>query len=233
MPFLAKQFKAKYYLEIGVKGGKTFLPIRVRNKYAVDPVFRIKNSYKRKQIFKYPFNLFAHYYECTSDAFFAKHAESVFTKEFLDIAFIDGLHTFKQSYQDIINTLPYLKTSGIMIVHDCSPHSSSAAYPASSIAEVKQINPPGFDGLWSGDVWKVVPKLKLNHPELSIFVIDQDSGLAIISKKPLISKNKYNDTINYSDEDIDNWEYSYLENNRHVLLNIINDEQELIKAFSN
>ena len=234
LPFLAQHLKAKNYLEVGVKGGKTFLPIRVRNKFAVDPVFRIKSSYKRSQVLKYPFNFFAHYFECTSDEFFAKHATAVLTKESLDLAFIDGLHTFEQSYQDIINTLPYLKQTGVMVVHDCSPHSSAAAFPAASIADVKQINPPGFDGLWSGDVWKVVPKLKLNYPDLSIFVVDQDSGLAVISKKPLIELSKPADSINYSNEDIDSWDYTYLENNRQRLLNTINNEQaqELVNAFS-
>ncbi len=225
LPFLAKYLKAKTYLEVGVKGGKTFLPIRVRKKIAVDPVFKIKKPYKRSQTIKYPFNLFAQYFECTSDDFFAQHASGVLAKESLDLAFIDGLHTFEQSYQDIINTLPYLKPSGVMVVHDCSPHSSAAAYPAESIADVKRINPAGFDGLWSGDVWKVVPKLKLNFPDLSIFVVDQDSGLAVISKQPLIDLNQPISPIGYTDEDIENWDYAYLEKHRQALLSAINAEQ--------
>ena len=225
LPFLAKQLKIKSYLEIGVKGGKTFLPLKIRKKYAVDPVFKIKKDYKRSQIFKFTLNLFAEYYECESNEFFAAYAPMVLKNKKLDMAFIDGLHTFEQSYIDIVNTLPYLKEDGIMVVHDCSPKSEAAAYPANSIADVKKINPPGFDGLWSGDVWKIVPKLKLNFPELFIFVIDQDSGLAVISRKPLVNFSDQLQNIEYTEKDIELWDYSYLNQNRVKLLNLVNDKQ--------
>jgi len=74
LPYLAKRLSAKTYLEIGVKGSRTLLPIRVRKKVAVDPVFRIKRKVKNSEILKYPFNFFAQYFECTSNDFFEKHA---------------------------------------------------------------------------------------------------------------------------------------------------------------
>ncbi len=220
LPFLAKKLRAKKYLEIGVKGGKTFLPIKVRKKFAVDPDFRIKADYRRSQIFSYPFNYFAKYFPCTSDEFFAKHAEQVLQKECLQLAFIDGLHTFEQSYQDIINTLPYLSPTGIMLVHDCSPHSSAAAFPANSIDEVKKINPPGFDGRWCGDVWKVIPKLKKDYPGLTVFVIDHDSGLGIISKQPGLQSNGTKDP-NYSIDEINQMNYEDMDKDRENMLNIV------------
>lgn len=235
LPYLAKKLKAKSYLEIGVKGGKTFMPIKVRRKYAVDPEFKIKNDFKRQQIFTYPFNYFAKYFECTSNDFFKSNAPNVLKKDSLDIAFIDGLHTYEQTYKDIENTLPYIKNNGLIVVHDCSPLSASAAYPANSIQHVKEINPPGFDGLWSGDVWKVIPRLKLSHPELFLFVIDNDSGIGIISKSNVFIDDftPSVDKIDYSVTDIDEWQFSDLEINKVSLLNIIEDQKllEVCKIF--
>jgi hypothetical protein len=223
LPFLARHISASSYLEIGVKGGKTFLPVRVRKKIAVDPMFRIKPAYKKQQILKYPFNFFARYFACPSDDFFADHAARVMAENSLDLAFIDGLHTFEQSYKDIENTLPYLQPEGIMLVHDCSPLSAAAAWPAESIDAVKKINPPGFDGLWSGDVWKVVPRLLLEHPELSVFVINEDSGLAVISQQPILKLPA--PKVDYSLADIQSWDYAHLENNRQQLLNLVDAQQ--------
>lgn len=225
IPYLAKKIKARTYLEIGVKGGKTFLPIPVRKKYAVDPNFKIKPAYKRKQLLFYFPNLFAKYFDCTSDYFFEKYAPKTIKLKQLDLAFLDGLHTFEQVYKDIINTLPYMSDKGIIILHDCSPKSYAAAYPAGNIDEVKKINPKGFAGMWSGDVWKAIPQLRVSHPELEIFVIDNDSGLGIISKRPLF-KNKakiFETPLN----DITDWQYEYLERNRGEILNIISDQKLL------
>ena len=229
LPFLARRLKARSYLEIGVKGGKTFMPVKVRKKIAVDPVFRIKKPYKRSQIFSYPFNLMNQYFECTSDEFFAQHAGKVLTSGGLDLAFIDGLHTYEQSYKDIENTLPYLADDGVMLIHDCSPHSSAAAYPAESIAAVKKINPPGFDGRWCGDVWKVIPRLRIEHPQLNVLVIDADSGLGLVSKKPIIKDVAQAASPDLSIDDITGMSYQDLDNNRVDLLNIIDSQVVLDK----
>ncbi len=226
LPLLARKLKAKSYLEIGVKGGKTFLPIRVRKKYAVDPNFTIKAAYKKSQIWKYPFNMFAKYFPCTSDEFFEKHCEHTIKKSTLDLAFIDGLHTYEQTYKDIENTLPLLKSSGVILVHDCSPKSAAAACPANSIDEVKKNPPPGFDGLWSGDVWKIIPRLTKEHPELDVFVIDHDSGLGIISKSNLFDDEhtpKF-DQLDYSIDDIDGWDYDHMDKNRKNIIKTVNPE---------
>lgn len=231
LPYLARRLKARNYLEIGVKGGKTFMPVKVRRKVAVDPVFRIKKPYKRSQIFSYPFNLLNRYYECTSDDFFAHHAGEVLTTNGLDLAFIDGLHTYEQSYKDIENTLPYLSEDGVMLIHDCSPHSSAAAYPAESIEAVKKINPPGFDGRWCGDVWKVIPRLRVEHPDLNVFVIDSDSGLGLVSKKPIIKNMSQPASPELSIDDISGMSYQDLDDNRVELLNII-DSQVVMDQLS-
>jgi hypothetical protein len=231
LPFLARRLKARSYLEIGVKGGKTFMPVKVRKKIAVDPVFRIKKPYKRSQIFSYPFNLMNQYFECTSDEFFAQHAGKVLTRGGLDLAFIDGLHTYEQSYKDIENTLPYLADDGVMLIHDCSPHSSAAAYPAESIEAVKKINPPGFDGRWCGDVWKVIPRLRIEHPQLNVLVIDADSGLGLVSKKPIIKNMSQPAKPELTVKGIAELTYADLASNRSAWLSI-QDTNDLWTAWN-
>ncbi len=231
LPYLARRLKARSYLEIGVKGGKTFMPVKVRKKVAVDPLFRIKKPYKRSQIFRYPFNLMNQYFECTSDEFFARHAGKVLTTGGLDLAFIDGLHTYEQSYKDIENTLPFLADDGVMLIHDCSPHSSAAAYPAESIEAVKKINPPGFDGRWCGDVWKVIPRLRIEHPQLHVFVIDADSGLGLVSKQPIIDASQQTAQLNLSVDDISQMSYQNLDDDRVAILNII-DSQVVLEQLN-
>ena len=223
LPFLAKGLKAKNYLEIGVRAGRTFMPIKAWKKYAVDPKFMIKPSYKRSETLKWIPNLWAKYFEVTSDEFFANHVDSVLKKGSLDLAFIDGLHTYEQTYIDVVNTLPYVHKGSVILLHDCSPKSYSAAYPAKSIEEARSLNLPGWDRKWSGDVWKVVPRLKLQHPELRVGIVDQDSGLGIV----VLNQEKQTEKLDYTLEDIDQWDYEYLDKNRNEVINIIEPEEAM------
>lgn len=44
-----------------------------------------------------------------------------------DIVLIDGLHTFRATLEDCLNSLAYLDSSGVIVVHDCyPPHKASA-----------------------------------------------------------------------------------------------------------
>jgi hypothetical protein len=52
----------------------------------------------------------------TSDEFFATLRPS---KRY-DVAFIDGLHTFEQTYRDVINTFAHLR-SGVILIDDTVP----------------------------------------------------------------------------------------------------------------
>jgi len=228
IPYLAKKIKAKSYLEIGVRGGKTFYPVKVRKKFAVDPEFRIKSEYRREQSWRYWPNFWARLFECTSDEFFANHADDVLQKGRLDLAFIDGLHTADQTYIDVVNTMPFMADDGIIVVHDCSPKSAAAAYPADSIDEVKRIKPPGFNGMWSGDVWKIMPRLRSDFPDHSMFVIDHDSGIGLISKQKLFTKDEtFNEKISFTADDIKSWGYEELDANRKALLNLVSDQDIL------
>ena len=63
------------YLEIGVRRGRTFLPVRARRKIAVDPEFLISFKERVYWSVRNPCNLWARFLEMESDHFFCELAE--------------------------------------------------------------------------------------------------------------------------------------------------------------
>ena len=86
------------------------------------------------------------FYE-TSDMFFEKHATELFSKDPLNVAFVDGLHTWEQTYQDVLNCLNYLSDNGVILMHDCNPPTAATAHPAESWQAAAEM---GLPGLWEG-----------------------------------------------------------------------------------
>ena len=92
------------YLEIGVSNGKMFRKTKARKKIAVDPV--IAFDYDSS-------DLNNTYFEMSSDDFF-RRGDELLQKRKIDVAFIDGLHTYEQSLRDVENCLKYLKRDGVI-----------------------------------------------------------------------------------------------------------------------
>ena len=210
---IIKRIKAKIYLEIGVEKGLCFLKIKARKKFGVDPKFLIGIKDKISKYITNPWNFFNQYYQMPSDDFF-KLKSNIFEQDGIDIALVDGLHTYEQSLKDVDNVLTYLNDNGFVIMHDCNPKTESVAYPANSIEHAYTLNLPGWTGAWSGDVWKTIVYLRSTRSDLSIFVLDCDDGVGIITK------GKLEKMLNYSKEEIENLSYNDLEKNRSNLLNL-------------
>jgi hypothetical protein len=110
------------------------------------------------------------YYKCkytynvTSDEFFAKYAGD----RKYDIIFIDGLHTEEQVYKDGCNAIDHLNEGGFIVLHDCNP-----------LTERHIITN-------NGTVFRGFIKLKEELPDWSCFVIDEDEGCGIITKRKLL-----------------------------------------------
>jgi hypothetical protein len=178
------KYNYQRYLEIGIHKGKTFLPLVCKHKIAIDPAFRISPLFLLKWIFKYPQNLTNKYFLMTSDEFFKRKTENLQDKARQQLIFIDGLHTFEASLNDVINSLNVLDPKGIIVLHDCMPPHSAAATPAKSLKGAVKTEIPGWTGAWCGDVWKCIAYLKEKHAkELDVFVLDTDLGLGIIKLK--------------------------------------------------
>ncbi|MCB1119636.1 MAG: class I SAM-dependent methyltransferase [Chlamydiia bacterium] len=200
---------AKSYLEIGVFRGETFLQIRSKRKVAVDPFFRIPLSDKLRWTLRNPNNLFAHYHEVTSDAYFADHCRHTF-----DVIFIDGLHTYQQSLKDLLNSLSVLNDNGVILMHDCLPPHAAAATPAHSAEAAEAANIPGWTGEWCGDVWKTICYLRSHCPDLRVSTLPHDYGIGVITK------GTPQDTLSLSEQEIEQMTFNDLLANRDQLLNI-------------
>ena len=91
-------------------------------------------------------------YRGTSDEFFKQN------KNNFDCIFIDGLHTYKQVKNDILNSIKFLNEDGVILVHDCLP------------ANFYQQAVPRCKMLWTGDVWKSIVELKPKIISMHVFV---------------------------------------------------------------
>lgn len=200
---------APVYLEIGVSHGFAFRNIAADEKIAVDPALMLTARSRRLAAAK---ARATHYFEMTSDAFFANETDFL-DRRGIDVALIDGLHTYEQVARDIENTLRYLRDDGVIILHDCNPKQASAACPATSWDDFRTQN-HWWNLLWIGDVWKAIVCLRSTRPDLRIAVLDCDFGVGIIRKGLAES------SLPYSAAEIQALNYADLAADRERLLNL-------------
>jgi hypothetical protein len=218
--------KAKVYLEIGASYCKTFFSIHTARKIAVDPALAISGlraavcnnrlALAVKRMLRGKEEMF---FKMTSDDFF-RAKSGLFAKDKIDVAFVDGAHSYSQALRDILNCLDSLSEKGVIVIHDCNPTSETMAYPASSIEDAKKEifrSKPlmeKWSGEWGGDVWKAIVYLRSYREDLSVFVLDCDYGIGIVTR------GKPQDTLKYSIEDISRMSYADLEAHRQKFLNL-------------
>ena len=204
--FRKKNFKT--YLEIGVFRGRVFFSVPAYNKIAVDPEFQFTASKKIKKIFRRVSNLWAKFYEKTSDDFFVHHAPELFQKNKIDVCLVDGMHEYTFALRDIENSLKFLQRNGVVLVHDCNPVSKEASV---SFEEYKN---RGFVLDWNGDTWKAIVQLRSFRDDINVFVLDCDQGLGVITFDKPESKLKF------TQEEISALTYEQLSENRKEWLNL-------------
>ncbi|KAA8960191.1 class I SAM-dependent methyltransferase [Mycobacterium sp.] len=199
------------YLEIGVSHGRAFRRIAAEEKIAVDPAFKLSARSRRAADAT---ARATYYFETTSDAFFA--TETAFLEQHgVDVALIDGLHTYGQVVRDVENTLRYLRDDGVIFLHDCNPALALIARPAASQADfMAQQKGPLVIGVWSGDVWKAIVHLRSTRPDLQVAVLKCDMGVGIVRKGSPESQ------LSYSPAQIEALTYADLAADRERLLNL-------------
>jgi hypothetical protein len=151
----------------------------------------------------------------TSDAFFQAMSDDIYSTG-IDVAFVDGLHTYSQTLIDVENCLKHLTPSGIVFVHDCNPESAAVAMPVNSLEEVRQ---RGWNGPWTGDVWKTVLYLRSCRNDLIVHVLDCEFGIGVIRQ------GRPDTLLPYTPEQIALLSFNDLANNRAEFLGLIQPHQ--------
>jgi hypothetical protein len=213
----------KRYLEIGVFKRENFNRIITKQKIGVDPSYLHPNRYLSKLFLWFPLLKACHkllkmkkgeqYFQMTSSRFFEDHA-SWLSQNAIDVCFIDGLHTYAQSLDDVANCLKYLSNRGAIILHDCCPTSAAMACSAASYEEAEKMDLPGWTGEWCGDVWKTIVYLRSQRHDLRVCVLNTDYGVGIVTR------GEPEDMLAYSKEEIDRMTYKDFDSARVKLLNL-------------
>lgn len=154
------------YLEIGCDQNEVFnsIPLIPSNKIGVDP--RSGGTHRM-----------------TSDDFFGQNNKN------FDVIFIDGLHTYEQTQKDIINSLKFLNTNGMIFIHDL--------LPGDEIDAARKRYLPG----WSGDTWKVAVELSQSEG-LDFKIVNIDTGVGILKKNENYNYKKMSEIKNENFNDL-------------------------------
>ena len=152
---------AQSYLEIGLFTGMTFQDVQLHARVGVDPAPRFSMAHLPKR---------ASVHAVTSDEYFAANPDVSF-----DLVFLDGLHTFRQTYTDLINALRTCP-EGPILIDDTVPCDEVSAMPNLEESYLERSRRGWTDRPWHGDVFKAILCVHDFHPELSVRTIDDDSG---------------------------------------------------------
>jgi hypothetical protein len=141
---------ARRYLEVGLATGVTFELVNLPERVGVDPEPRFDLRNLPKGALVHP---------VTSDEYFAKNSEH------FDLVFLDGLHTYQQTYRDLVNALRTCP-DGVILIDDVVPCDEISAIPdqAESLRKRELLSLEG--SWWHGDVFRMVACLADHHPQL-------------------------------------------------------------------
>lgn len=157
------------YLEVGLLEGHTFENVRAPVRWGVDPcpLFNLDRLPPGATV-----------KVATSDRFF----EELWGGESFDFVFLDGLHTFRQTYRDLINAFRVCP-KGIILVDDVVPVDEVSAMPDrdEAMRAHERLALRRDPGIWHGDVFKVLLLVAGQHPEVSFrTIVGDDNAQAVV-----------------------------------------------------
>lgn len=146
------ELSPRTYFEVGTLQGGT-LSLSTCRTVCVDPDFQIQGTATGTREATLLF-------QKTSDRFFQDHDVTQLLGGPVELAFLDGLHEAETLLRDFINIERHCKLNSVVCLHDCVPMNVGMT--------VRAIN----GGLWTGDVWKVLPIIKEYRPDIDVHVFD-------------------------------------------------------------
>jgi hypothetical protein len=167
---LHAKMPVRRYLEIGTQSGMS-LRLAGGNAVAIDPHFQLDQSdwAGKRQV-----NLF----EMTSDAFFASHDPRDSLEGTIDLAFIDGMHLSEFALRDFINVERYCSPHSLIVLHDIIPQNFEMTERQWNASDRRD---KALASSWTGDVWRIVPLLRRERPDVWVQVLDcPATGLAVV-----------------------------------------------------
>ena len=161
---LHERLRPRTYVEIGVHLGRSLGRVPPGTKsIGIDPepVIADPAVEEASKIFR-----------VTSDDFFRDHdLRSELGGLPVDLAFIDGMHLFEFALRDFMNLERYCTARSVIMFHDCYPAKREHAEREWSDTVA-----------WCGDVWKLIPCLREQRPDLNVAAIDvRPAGMGIIT----------------------------------------------------
>lgn len=217
---LSKINSASKYLEVGVCKGVTFNQVNVPFKVAVDPKFQFNSRDYADQ------NTIFH--EVTSDQFFVRDASKYKT---FDLIYLDGFHTFEQTFRDFCASLTYSHINTIWLIDDTHPISLFAADPDRARSRRLQKIVKDESRYWMGDLYKVVFAIHDFFPQFS-YATFPGHGQTVIWAEP---RQNFSPVWN-SLQKISNFKYDDFLEHKSSLMNIKSSEeiiQKVKKAVAN
>jgi hypothetical protein len=169
--FLDQHLRPAKYFEIGTHLGNSLKAFRC-DAVCVDPEFKLAQDVLsgRRQ---------THFFQMTSDDFFAEQDLQAILKGPPNICFLDGMHRAEYLLRDFYNTERACSPESIIFMHDCLPSNFRMTLRTH---EMGDDNEGPWKHAWTGDVWKIVPLLKTHRPDLDIKIFDcAPTGLVAVS----------------------------------------------------
>jgi len=163
------------YLEVGVETGQTFFEVSAAFKTAVDPKFLFDREAAPK-------GDSIEYFEITSDSFFCD-----VRRDFkYDLVFLDGLHTWDQTYRDFCSALLITHDRSIILLDDVFPSDVfSCNRDQVEAVMMRQFMSGDPSNAWHGDTYKVIPLIRTFYPLLSYCTIITDGNpQALVWRSP-------------------------------------------------
>jgi hypothetical protein len=152
---LHRELAAKYYLEIGVRHGRSLSLARGRAT-GVDPAPALQCELSPNTTLV----------PLSSDDFFAGPASAIAP----DLAFIDGMHLFEYALRDFMNIERRAAPGALVVIDDIFPN-----HPAQALRERRT-------RVWSGDVWRLVELLQRHRGDLFLLKLDvSPTGLLLVA----------------------------------------------------